>query len=142
MLWLGLRAVRRAPPAPVAAMLVDPATGIDGDHARSPTRAVTLIGGEDLDAIASFLGRTSIDPALLRRNVVVRGINLAALKGRVFRVGEVVLRATGACHPCSRMEELLGSGGYNAVRGHGGITAAVLTGGTVRIGDEVERLDD
>lgn len=70
---------------------------------------------------------------------MVAGINLAALKGRRFRLGSAVLEATGECHPCSRMEDILGPGGYNAVRGHGGLTARVLEAGTARNGDALER---
>lgn len=71
---------------------------------------------------------------------MVEGINLLGLKGRAFRIGEAVLEATGECHPCSRMEETFGVGGYNAVRGLGGLTTRVTEGGVVRIGDPVVRL--
>jgi MOSC domain-containing protein YiiM len=98
---------------------------------------VTLIEAEDLAAIASYLGRERIEPETLRRNILVSGINLSALKNRRFRVGSAVLEYTGACHPCSRMEAALGVGGYNAVRGHGGITARVVTDGEVCVGDAV-----
>ncbi len=118
--------------------------GVLGDHysGRGGARQVSLISEEGLAAIGAYLGNGPADPALLRRNIVVRGINLMALKGRVFRVGGAVLAYSGECHPCSRMETLLGQGGYNAVRGHGGILARVIEGGSVRLGDTLDRLDD
>ena len=139
--WIGLRPGRREPVRVVAETYARPGTGLDGDRYRGTPdskRQVTLIQAEHLAAVASFLGKDSVDPALLRRNIVVRGINLQALKGRPFRVGGAVLELTGDCHPCSRMEENLGEGGYNALRGHGGITARVLQEGPIRVGDVVE----
>jgi MOSC domain-containing protein YiiM len=69
---------------------------------------------------------------------VVSGLNLLALKNRRIQIGEeVLLDITGECHPCSRMEEELGPGGYNAMRGHGGITAHIMQGGVLRVGDVV-----
>jgi MOSC domain-containing protein YiiM len=96
---------------------------------------------EDLAAIAAFLGLAEVGPALVRRNFVTRGINLWALKDRRFRVGAALLEGSGDCTPCGFMEENLGPGGYNAVRGHGGITARVVEGGEIRVGDVVERVD-
>lgn len=140
--WIGIRPERRQPVVPVTTAVLDPGGGVAGDHARSRTRQVTLIQAEHLTAIAAYLGQASVDPGLLRRNVVVRGINLFALKGRTFRIGGATLQATGECHPCSRMEDILGPGGYNAVRGHGGITARVVEGGRIGLGDTLDVVTD
>jgi len=143
VIWIGARPVRRAPMTVLEHASLQPGEGLLGDHYKSRTngpRQLTLIAAEDLAAIASFLGRAAVEPELLRRNIVTRGINLRALKGRRVQIGGAVIETTGDCHPCSRMEELLGPGGYNAVRGHGGFTARVLEGGEVRLGDPVERL--
>jgi len=121
---------------------LDAAQGLVGDRysGSSGARHVTLIGKADLIAIADFLSLPEVPPDLLRRNILVSGVNLLALKDRRFRLGDALLEMTGECHPCSRMEEIFGSGGYNAVRGHGGITARVLEGGTVRVGDRLNVL--
>jgi MOSC domain-containing protein YiiM len=143
--WIGIRPGRRLPLVAVPEVDLDLETGLVGDHYRGRTnraRQVTLIQAEHIAAIAGYLGTGPIDPDRLRRNIVVSGINLHALKGRRFRIGSALLAATGECHPCSRMEEVLGVGGYNAVRGHGGITARVVTGGAVRLGDAISRVDD
>ncbi len=142
--WIGLRPARRAPLVAVAAARMDPGTGLAGDHYAGRTdraRQVTVIAAEHLEAVASYLGRAAVSPGELRRNVVVRGVNLLALKGARFRLGSAVLELTGECQPCSRMEVILGVGGYNAVRGHGGITARVVAAGEVRLGDALLRVD-
>lgn len=142
--WIGLRPARRAPmiAADLARLLT--AHGIEGDRYDTKSngaRQVTLIGEENLSAIASYLGLARAEPTRLRRNLVTSGINLLALKGRRFRIGNAMLEYSGECAPCSRMEEEFGPGGYNAVRGHGGITARIIDGGAIRPGDVVTRMD-
>lgn len=142
--WLGVRPARLVPIVECEGIALSPGQGVTGDHYASATqgaRQVTVISAEHLTAIASYLDQDSVLPESLRRNVVVRGINLAALKGRRFRLGSALLESSGECHPCSKMERLLGAGGYNAVRGQGGITARVLEGGEVRLGDAISAVD-
>ena len=137
--WIGVRPEKRKPLTEVESVAVL-AHGLEGDHyaGRSGNRSVTLIQKEHIDAVASLLHKNKIDPADLRRNIVVSGINLLALKDREFKIGTAVLKMTGLCHPCSRMEENFGAGGYNAVRGHGGINASVISTGIINLQDKVE----
>ena len=134
--WIGVRPGRRQPMQALAEVWAEPSTGLAGDrYIKDGKRQVTLIQAEHLAVLAALLGwQEAPAPELLRRNLVVAGINLMALKGAHFRVGEVLLEGTGACHPCSRMEEVLGSGGYSAMRGHGGLTARIVEPGVIRLG--------
>jgi len=111
--------------------------GLEGDHYQNHggSRQVTLIQAEHLAVLASLLGLDNIAPEFTRRNIVVRNINLLSLKGKQFQVGQALLEYSGECHPCSRMEKNLGPGAYNAMRGHGGITAKVVRGGNIKVGD-------
>ncbi len=68
---------------------------------------------------------------------VISGINLLALKNASLHVGGALLQIVGPCQPCSRMEDTIGPGGYAAMRGHGGMTARVIDGGPIRVGDTV-----
>lgn len=116
--------------------LADDRLGRRGE-AELSTRQVTLIQSEHLPVIARLARVERVDPVALRRNLVVSGINLLALKNARIQVGEAVLEIVGPCQPCSRMEEAIGRGGYAAMRGHGGMTARVITGGAIRVGDAV-----
>lgn len=137
--YIGVRPARRAP-VEARETAEATATGLAGDRyaGRSGKRAVTLLQFEHLEVIRQLTGVAELDPALLRRNLVVSDINLLALRGVPFRIGTALLEGTGSCAPCSRMEELFGPGGYNALRGHGGITARVLEPGTIALGDAVQ----
>lgn len=142
--WIGLRPARRCPIETRTTATLVAGHGAEGDHyetRRDGARQITLMAIEDIAAIAAFLGLPEIVPDVFRRNLVTSGINLVALKDRQFRIGTAILEGTGECAPCSRMEENLGPGGYNAVRGHGGITARVIEGGEIHVGDRVERID-
>ncbi|MEM6712036.1 MAG: MOSC domain-containing protein [Pseudomonadota bacterium] len=140
VIWIGLRPARREAMVEVDKAAITEA-GLEGDRSRTGKRAVTLIQAEHLPVIASFIGQDGIKPAYLRRNIVVSGINLLALKGRQVQLGSAVIEITGPCAPCSRMEEVLGFGGYSAMRGHGGVTASVIIPGKVSIGDAVTTLE-
>lgn len=122
--------------------------GLEGDRTASGRgggmRQVTLLQAEHLAVVAALLRRAAIDPADLRRNLLVSGLNLLAGKSLfpdqpvcLLFGEEVVLEVTGPCQPCSKMQDKLGLGAYNVLRGHGGVTARVVRGGSIAIGHSV-----
>lgn len=139
--WIGVRPEKRAAISVLDRVEADTRQGLVGDRygGRSGERQVTLIQWEHLPVVAAVAGLQEVDPALLRRNIAVSGINLLALKNKRFEIGAALLEYTGTCDPCSFMEETLGPGGYNAMRGHGGITARVIAGGAIALGDPVRQ---
>ena len=134
LVWIGVRPERRADMQSLSQCDVTP-SGLQGDHARAGKRAVTLLQSEHLPVIAALSARDCVTAPMLRRNLVIEGLNLAALRKSSIRIGAVTLQIEGPCPPCSRMEEILGPGGYSAVRGHGGWYASVLSPGTITLGD-------
>lgn len=134
--WIGLRAMRHADMDVVDQAELTEA-GFIGDHGRAGKRAVTLIQAEHFPVIAALSNHDIIEPAQLRRNLVVSGLNLLALRKGLLWVGAAQLEIYGPCPPCSRMEKALGPGGYNAMRGHGGWYASVVISGLVHLGDTV-----
>ena len=140
--WIGIRPERAGDLKALPQVTALAGQGLEGDHyaSKNGKRQVTLIQQEHIAAVASMLGMADIAPGLLRRNLVVNGLNLLALKDKKFQIGEAVFEYTGLCHPCSRMEENLGGGGYNAMRGHGGITARILESGEISLGNSLHVL--
>ena len=137
--WIGLRPARGQVMRDVTEAEAVAGRGLIGDRYASGSgkRGITLIQAEHLPVIAALSGNATVPPALLRRNVVVSGLPLIALKERRFRIGDVVLEGTEECDPCSNMEKSLGPGGFNAMRSHGGLCARIIEGGVFRIGDAV-----
>jgi len=137
--WIGVRPARDVPMIAAERVQVVAGAGVTGDRYKggSGKRGLTLIQAEHLPVIAALAGLDAVEVATLRRNVLVSGIPLIALKERRFRIGGVVLEGTEPCDPCSRMEDALGPGGYNAMRGHGGLCARIVEGGTFAVGDAV-----
>jgi MOSC domain-containing protein YiiM len=106
-------------------------------HARG--HDLTLIEAEVLDALRLPGGRLAPEEA--RRNIVTRGIDLNALVGRRFRIGEVECFGQRLCEPCAHLERLTAQAGkpgtLRALIHKGGLRADVLTDGEIRAGSDV-----
>jgi len=100
---------------------------------------LTLIEAEVLDSLDLPTGR--LTPEHARRNIITRGIELNALVGEHFRVGDVECFAQRLCEPCAHLERLTAAmgrpGTLRALIHKGGLRADVLNDGEIRVGDEI-----
>jgi MOSC domain-containing protein YiiM len=142
--WIGLRTERRGDIQIAGHAEAIVGLGLAGDHRCLKTpgsaRQVTIISCEYIQQIAQQLGMDFIDPVLLRRNLVIAGMNMNLLRFQRLQIGEAIFETSALCDPCSRMDENLGPGGAAAMFGYGGLCAKVIQGGHVTVGDSVIRL--
>lgn len=103
-------------------------------------RELTLIATEALDALAAEHD-IQLSAAESRRNVATRGIDLNALEGRRFRVGNVECEGIELCEPCRTLERLTQRGVIRGLVHRGGLRAAILSEGEIAVGDEVRSLE-
>ena len=141
--WLGVRPARNEKVQSQTRVLAIKDHGLKDDRSSASSggkRQVTLFQAEYLRVLHSLHPLSKVSYEKLRRNIAVSGINLNSLIDQQISVGQAVLEITGFCHPCSKMEKEFGVGAYNALRGHGGLTATVIQGGEIKIDDTVEVL--
>lgn len=141
--WIGVRASKGS--AIIEKSYVNAVTdhGLEGDKAglrAGGRRQVTLIQAEYLGVVRELLPELELTIADMRRNIAISGINLNALKNCTLQLGQATLEITGFCHPCSKLETRLGHGVFNAMRGHGGLTARVTQDGEIKLGDQLRVL--
>jgi MOSC domain-containing protein YiiM len=130
-------------PAPVERVRAHAGRGLEGEYHLAPQRAeagaaITLIAEEALAGLRDDTG-IALTHAESRRNVLTRGIDLNALVGRRFRVGEVECEGVELCEPCLRLARLVDE--FGVLRGlvhRGGLRADVLCDGEIAVGDAVE----
>lgn len=112
--------------------------GVVGDrYAGRPAHrdaSVTVLAAEGLDELAGELGVPPFDPLLARRNVVLRGADVEALRGRTFTLGGITLLGGRAANPCRWMDVVLAPGAHRGLRGRGGVRCRPLTDGVLRLG--------
>jgi len=109
-----------------------------GTYSKHPGdgRQVTLIEVEVIEALRRDYG-IALEPGSPRRNIVTRGLDLNRLVGKQLRIGAVNLRGTRLCEPCMYLEGLSSPGAKRGLIHRGGLRAEILTGGTIRVGDEI-----
>ena len=128
----------------VASVAAVPGRGLEGDRYFHGAGTFSDGGGTGRDITlvdAAALVDAGVAPEESRRNVVVAGIDLDALMGRRFRVGEVECVGRRRCEPCAHLQRLTRPGVLRALVHRGGLRADVVSGGMLRVGDEVAVAD-
>ena len=121
--------------------------GIVGDrfygHREDFKGQITFFSGEVAEAVRAELGVPSIEPGLFRRNVLVEGVDLNALVGKRFQIGEVEFSGSEECSPCYWMDQAIAPGAHKALIGRGGLRCRILRSGVLSCGDHtMEVLED
>jgi MOSC domain-containing protein YiiM len=150
VLYIHIVPAAEGEPVAVESVRAEPGRGLEGDryyhgigtYSETPGtgRHVTLIASEVIAEIEAEQG-VRLAPGQSRRNITTRGVDLNSLVDRELRVGEVVLRGMRLCEPCDYLEKQVGQAGTTKALVHrGGLRCDIVSGGTIRVGDEITPL--
>ena len=127
-------------PSPVDRVQAVAGRGLEGNRyfydEAPPGRALTLIAAEALEAFTSETG-IPLSAAESRRNVLTRGIDVNALVGQRFRIGDIECYGVELCEPCSTLEKLTRPGVLKGMVHRAGLNADILNDGEIGVGDPV-----
>lgn len=139
--WIGVRSSKSNSMQVLNSVNAQANRGLEGDRSALTAggkRQVTLFQAEYLAVVASLHASDTLSYDSFRRNIVISGLNLNILLNEQLLLGDALVEITGLCHPCNKMERDLGVGAYNALRGHGGLTAKILKSGMIALDDRVQ----
>ncbi|MCC6213804.1 MAG: molybdenum cofactor biosysynthesis protein [Polyangiaceae bacterium] len=112
--------------------------GLEGDryfgYKEDYKGQITFFDWKVYEQLVSNYPDRRVDPSLLRRNVLIDGVDLNSLVARRFRVGGVLFEGSEECAPCYWMNDAIGPGAEDALRGRGGLRARIVEGGVLRAG--------
>ena len=141
--WIGVRPADRDSIVVLSSAKALANYGLEGDKSgrkQGGKRQVTITCVENITYLKKYTTRSELSPGDFRRNLLVSGLNLNKLKYKKFYIGDVLFEGTGDCTPCKKMNKVLDKGTFRSMDGKGGITATILVGGTLLLGDKVNLL--
>jgi MOSC domain-containing protein YiiM len=93
---------------------------------------ITFFALEVFEQLCEAIAARDCSPALLRRNVITRGVDLNKLIGQEFEIQGIRFHGTAECKPCYWMDRAFASGAENFLKGRGGLRARILSDGILR----------
>ena len=132
----------RTLPAPVERVQAHAGKGLEGNRyyfadGAPPGRALTLIAAEAIDAFTNETG-IPLGADESRRNVLTRGIDVNALVGKRFRIGDVECEGVELCEPCRHLQAMTRAGVWKGMVHRAGLNADILTDGEIALGDRIQ----
>jgi MOSC domain-containing protein YiiM len=132
-------------PEPVESVRALAGSGLEGnryffDGDAPPGVALTLIAAEAVEALEREHG-ISIEARESRRNLVTRDVDVNALVGKTFRIGDVECRGVELCEPCTSLQAMTKPGIIKGLAHRGGLNADILSDGEISVGDAVVAAD-
>lgn len=122
---------------PVGSAEIETAAGLIGDRYHgSKHRQLSVQSQTELAEAEAAFGRP-IDPLLTRRNVTISHGEIPRTPGHRWRLGDIELEVVRDAAPCKMLDMEIGDGARTAMRRRAGVVCRVITGGTLRLGDEV-----
>ncbi len=115
-------------------------SGIEGDryfdYKPDYKGQITFFSAEVAAQLEAELGKAQVDRSAFRRNALIRGVDLNALIGKRFSLGEVILSGSEECAPCYWMDEAIAPGAYPWLKGRGGLRCRIHRSGTLGVGEQ------
>ena len=118
--------------------------GLLGDryfnHAEDYKGQITFFSAEVFERLCAHFGIREKPAGVLRRNVIVSGVDLLSLIGREFEIQGVKFRGTQHCAPCQWMNVAFAPGAKEFLKENAGLRAKILTDGELHLGDAQLRI--
>jgi hypothetical protein len=97
---------------------------------------VTFFDADAVQAVRDRFSLPELSSSLFRRNLIVRGVDLAEWVGKRFRFQGVEFEASEECKPCYWMDEAVAAGAEEFLKTNfrGGLRARILSDGVLSVG--------
>ncbi len=93
---------------------------------------VTFFEHEVYERLCEKFQVMGVPPSIFRRNIITKGVDLNTLIGKEFEIQGMRFLGTTECAPCYWMDQAFAVGAEEAMKGHGGLRAKVLSSGVLR----------
>ncbi|PYJ08697.1 MAG: molybdenum cofactor biosysynthesis protein [Verrucomicrobia bacterium] len=96
---------------------------------------ITFLSTEVFEKLCTNFGIKDKPAGVLRRNIIVSGIDVLSLIGQTFEIQGVRFLGTQHCAPCEWMNVAIAPGAKEFLKENAGLRAQILSDGKLTLGD-------